>query len=112
MTVKLGDKESEKALYTYTTAKGKITDVNPKEGDSAGGTVTIKGEQFAGDVTVSFGEGLAATPKVVDASTIEVTTPAQPAGKVDVRVDAGTNLIAVTPGAFGSRITSQRLLRR
>jgi IPT/TIG domain len=102
MAVKVGDKEvvKEKA-YTYAMAKGKITDVSPKEGAPAGGTkVTIKGEQFAGDVAVSFGEGLGAAPRVVDASTIEVTTPGQPAGKVDVRVDAGSDLIAVASGAF------------
>ena len=62
--------------------------------------MTIKGASFSGDVAVSFGEGLGTTPTLVDASTIEVTTPAQTAGKVDVRVDAGTDLIAVATGAF------------
>ncbi len=102
VAVKVGDKEAVKEkAYTYATAKGKITDVTPKEGAPAGGTkITIKGGQFAGDVAVSFGEALGVAPKVVDASTIEVATPAQPAGKVDVRVDAGADLIAVAPDAF------------
>ena len=102
VAVKVGDKEAvnEKA-YTYAAAKGKITDVSPKEGALAGGTkITIKGEQFAGNVAVSFGEGLGTAPKLVDATTIEVTTPAQSAGKVDVRIDAGTELIAVAASAF------------
>ena len=102
VAVKVGDKEvvKEKA-YTYAAAKGTITDISPKEGAPAGGTkIKITGSQFAGNVAVSFGEGLGTSAKVVDASTIEVTTPAQPAGKVDVRVDTGTELIAVSTGAF------------
>jgi hypothetical protein len=102
VAVKVGNRETVKEkAYTYAVAKGKITDITPKAGAPAGGTkITIKGEQFAGDVAVSFGDVLGAATKVVDAATIEVTTPAQPAGTVDVRVDAGTDLIAVAPGAF------------
>jgi hypothetical protein len=102
VAVKVGDKEVVKEKsYTYAAAKGRIAGVTPSEGSIAGGTkITIKGEQFAGDVAVSFGEALGAAPKVVDASTIEVTTPAQAAGKVDVRIDAGSDLIAVAPSAF------------
>jgi hypothetical protein len=103
VAVKIGDKETVKEnAYTYVQPKGKITDVTPKEGALAGGTkLTIKGERFGGDITVSVGEKLGAAPTVVDASTIEVTTPAQAtAGKVDIRIDVGTDLIAVAPSAF------------
>ncbi|HMF92699.1 MAG TPA: IPT/TIG domain-containing protein [Vicinamibacterales bacterium] len=102
VAVKTGDKEvvKEKA-YSYTIPKGSITDVNPKIGTPAGGTkITIKGTAFAGDVAVSFGEALGTAPKLLDGSTIEVTSPAQPAGKIDLRVDAGSDLIAVAAGAF------------
>jgi hypothetical protein len=49
---------------------------------------------------VSFGEVPGTGPKVVDGSTIEVTPPPQAAGKIDIRVDADGDLIAVAPGAF------------
>ena len=59
--------------YAYVAPKGTITGVTPKEGSAAGGyRVTIKGDKFAGTITVSFGETLAPDAKVVDATTIEI----------------------------------------
>jgi hypothetical protein len=102
VAVKVGEKEVVKdKAYAYVAPKGTITGVTPKEGSAAGGyPVTIKGDKFAGTITVSFGETLAPDAKVVDATTIEATAPKGSAGKVDIRVDAGSELIAVAPAAF------------
>jgi len=90
------------AAFTYAAPKGKITKVDPKEGAAAGGTaVTVTGEQFTQNVSVLFGEEPAASVKFVDATTLNVTTPRQAqSGAVDVRVDAGVDLIAVAPRGF------------
>jgi IPT/TIG domain-containing protein len=90
------------AAFTYAAPKGKITKVDPKEGAAAGGTaVTVTGEQFTQNVSVLFGEEPAASIKFVDATTLNVTTPRQAqSGAVDVRVDAGVDLIAVAPRGF------------
>lgn len=90
------------AAFTYAAPKGKITKVDPKEGTAAGGTpVTVTGEAFTQNVSVLFGEQPAASVKFVDATTLSVTTPRQAqSGAVDVRVDAGVDLIAVAPHGF------------
>jgi len=94
----------KKGGYTYTAPKGRITAVTPKEGGAAGGTtVTVTGEKFPSDVSVMFGEKRATGVKVTGETSIEVTTPPQPTGAVDVRVEAGADLIGVAPGGFTYR---------
>jgi hypothetical protein len=60
--------------------------LSPATGPAAGGTtVTIRGSGFQPTATVTFG-GVAASTTYVDASTLQVTTPALPAGGVRVTV--------------------------
>jgi hypothetical protein len=94
----------QKGGYTYTAPKGKIT-VSPKEGGIAGGTVvTVTGEKFPQGVSVMFGEQRATSVKVNDETSIEAITPSrQTTGPVDVRVNAGTDLIGVAPEGFTYR---------
>lgn len=88
--------------YAYLMAKGKISKIEPAEGPTAGGTpVTITGEQFTKDVAVTFGDKPGTAVTFVDPTTVKVTTPDQAKpGAVDVRVDAGADLIAVSTGGF------------
>lgn len=88
--------------YAYRTPKGGILDVAPAQGPVAGGTpVRITGTQLGGGVSVTFGDRRAAAPTVVAEGTIEVSTPSQgQPGPVDVRIDAGDDLIAVAVGGF------------
>lgn len=63
--------------------------------------VTITGNQFQQNVSVTFGDRPAATVQFVDPTTVKVTTPNQQLpGAVDVRIDAGADLIAVAQGGF------------
>jgi hypothetical protein len=60
--------------------------LNPSTGPAAGGTtLTIRGSGFQPTATVTFG-GIAATTTFIDASTLQVTTPALPAGGVRVTI--------------------------
>ena len=88
--------------YTYAVPKGKVDSVEPAEGITAGGTtVKLKGEQFTNHMSVLFGEEPAKGVKFIDATEAEVITPRQrQPGAVDVRVDAGPDLIGIAPGAF------------
>ena len=71
----------------YTYGAPEITDINPAEGSTGGGTdVTITGSALTG-ATVTFG-GVAATNVIVNAAGTSLTceTPAHAAGPVDVVV--------------------------
>jgi hypothetical protein len=60
--------------------------LNPSTGPASGGTsVTIRGTGFQAGTTVTFG-GVAAPTSFADTSTLQVTTPAMPAGGVRVRI--------------------------
>lgn len=60
--------------------------LNPSSGPASGGTsVTIRGTGFQSGTTVTFG-GVAAPTSFVDTSTLQVTTPAMPAGGVRVTI--------------------------
>ncbi len=67
--------------------------LNPANGSSSGGTaVTIRGSGFESGATINFG-GMAATTTVVDASTLQVVTPAGSVGgaRVSVKNPDGTS---------------------
>lgn len=88
VTVSTADGTSTAATYTYV-APPAVTSVSPSSGSTAGGTsVTIKGSGFspaaAGDA-VAFG-GVAGTVTAASATSLTVTTPTEPAGKVAVTV--------------------------
>jgi hypothetical protein len=62
----------------------KVVDVTPKQGTTAGGdTVTLTGTDFSAAVKVTFGN-LEAKVAASSNTSITVTTPPHPAGKVDV----------------------------
>lgn len=102
VAVKIG--ENEEVLpkaFTFMVPKGTITNVAPPNGPAGGGTtVTITGTGFAGPVAVTFGGKPGIAAKVLSPQQVEVITPAQAKGKVDVRIDSGSDLIAVAPMAF------------
>jgi hypothetical protein len=87
--------------YTYMTPKGTITKVDPPSGSVAGGTpVTLTGEKFSNRVSVMFRDKPATVLKA-DATTIVVATPGQEhVGAVDVRVDAGSELVGIASAGF------------
>jgi hypothetical protein len=71
-----------------------VTGVNPNSGTTSGGTsVHISGAGFTGATGVSFG-GVAASFTVDSDAAITATSPAHPAGAVDVRVTGPTGTSA------------------
>ncbi|MBL8913972.1 MAG: IPT/TIG domain-containing protein [Archangium sp.] len=83
---------TSRRAYTYLPEL-RIASLTPPTGPIAGGTsVTIVGTGFTGATAVRFGTVDAASFTVVSGTEITVTTPAAPAGAVDVTVvtPAGT----------------------
>ena len=71
--------------FTYNPMP-RITDVSPNHGPASGGTkIIVRGTGFRQDAKVIIGKH-AATTEVLDESTIEAVTPANPQGTFDVRV--------------------------
>jgi hypothetical protein len=80
-----------------------ITGITPSSGSAGGGTsVTLTGTSFIGASSVTFGGTVATGFTVNSATSITATTPAHPAGIVDVSVTTfagtgtGTNLFTYT----------------
>jgi hypothetical protein len=74
-----------------------VTKVSPAKGPVAGGTsVTITGTNFTGAAAVQFGSTAATSFTVKSATSITAISPAETAGRVDVRVTApgGTSAIS------------------
>lgn len=77
-----------------------VTSITPNAGPVGGGTpVTIKGSGFLANPSVSIGAA-ANDVVVVDEATITATTPAQPAGAVDVIVTNTDATSSTLEGAF------------
>ena len=77
-----------------------IQSVTPSSGPAGGGTsVTITGTGFTPDVTVYFGQTIAATATVVNSSTIQTVTPAAAAGTVEVKITSA-NGTSTLPASF------------
>ena len=88
---------SSSDVYKYY-AVPVVTSVTPNSGPTAGGqTVTIKGQWFSAGSKVKFGTIVLAHGSftVVNARTITATTPAHPAGYVNVTV--------TTPGGTSAK---------
>jgi phospholipase C len=84
--------------FTYQGAPS-LTAISPNTGLISGGTsVTLTGSNFQSGATVLFGSTAATGVTVVNSTTITATTPAGPAGKVNVTV---TN-----PGGQNSILTN------
>ena len=78
-----------------------VTAVTPTSGTSAGGTpVTITGTGFSAGSQVKFGGVPAGNVNVASGTQLTVTTPAHPAGVVDVEVATSSGTKASSPGAF------------
>jgi hypothetical protein len=77
-------------VVQFTTPPLSIGYLNPTTGPTTGGTsVTIRGSGFQSGTTVTIG-GVTASTTFIDASTLQVTTPALPAG--------GARVIVSNPG--------------
>lgn len=73
--------------FTQQDSVATITSLSPATGGAAGGTaVTITGTGFTGATGVTFGGTAGTSFSVVNATTINVTTPAKSAGTYDVKV--------------------------
>jgi len=82
-----GGTATKTAGFTYVVPKPTIASVAPDSGSALGGTVvTITGTNLAGASAVTFGGTAAASFTVDSATQISATTPAHPAGAVDVAV--------------------------
>ena len=78
-----------------------VTGVSPNSGTTAGGTsVTISGANFASGATVTFGGAAATNVNVVSNSSITATTPARPAGAVNVVVTNTNGLSGTLTGGY------------
>ena len=87
--------------FTYFVPALTITSITPTSGPAAGGTVvTITGLGFttALNSSVTFGGTQATNVTVLDAVTMQATTPPHTAGTVDIVVTFGTS--ATRPNAF------------
>jgi hypothetical protein len=83
--------------FTYVTTPS-IQKIYPKGGTTLGGnTVTITGSGFTGATSVSFGSTAAAGFVVESDQEIVATTPAEPAGDVDVSVTSPTGTTPIDP---------------
>jgi len=68
-----------------------VTSVSPNWGTPPGGTTrTVYGTGFRSNATVAFGSASGSNTQVVSANAIEVFTPPEPAGTVNVTVEQGT----------------------
>lgn len=92
------------AGYTYVTPVSNnptIVSIQPASGTTAGGvTVTILGTLFQQNATVTFGGVPGTNVTVPDGGTIMVTTPANPAGAVDVTVTNPDKTTVTATGGF------------
>ena len=93
-----GTSQSLVNAYTYTNILT-VSAVSPASGPSSGGTsVTISGVAFQAGAMVFFGGAGATSVSVVNATTIQATTPAHFIGSVDVMVSQGGKSATLTGG--------------
>jgi hypothetical protein len=86
------------ADQTFTTEPlPAVSAISPLKGSAAGGTaVTITGAGFSGASAVAFGSTPATSFEVLSSTSIRALTPAEVAGKVDVRVTVAGATSAIT----------------
>jgi hypothetical protein len=73
--------------FKYVGFPPGVSGVSPKKGPAAGGTtVTVSGVDFIGATAVDFGSVGAASFAVVSSKSITAVSPAETAGRVNVRV--------------------------
>jgi hypothetical protein len=88
------------ALANASTPRApSVSSVSPKGGLPSGSTrVTIRGANFTTGTKVKFGAIAATSVHVVSAAEVEATSPAHPAGTVDVRLTTPGGTSAVVAG--------------
>src|SRR3984957_9197270 len=92
------------ATYTYVQPPAPtLTSLSPNGGTTAGGTLlTFKGTNFAGNVSVVFPDGSAATNvTLVNSNTVTAIAPAQTAGDIG----GGKVHLAITEGITAADLT-------
>ncbi len=78
-----------------------VTSIDPDSGTQLGGTsVTIAGSNFQSGLTVTFGDSTATDIVVVSSDNITATSPAYPAGTVDVIVTNPNGLSDILSSGF------------
>jgi hypothetical protein len=88
------------AGFTYIAAPA-ISALAPSSGPAAGSTaVTITGSNFQSGAVVSFGEKASSQVVFVSANQLQATTPAHPAGAVDVKVTNPDHQVAILARGF------------
>ena len=86
-TLSMADTAGIQWIYAGSTGVPTITGILPVTGTNNGGTaVTITGTNLLGATAVNFGTTDATSVTVVNATSITATSPAHPAGIVDVTV--------------------------
>ncbi len=89
------------SLNVSTAAAPMITTVSPNTGATAGGTaVTVSGSGFQAGATVQFGNTPAVSAQVTNSTQIQVTTPTEAAGSVNVSVTNTDGQVATDTSAF------------
>lgn len=105
LVVRVGAEEGflADALVYVDAPAPRVTVFSPTSGPTSGGTlVTLVGEDFAPDATVTFGDVPGGGVSVSAAGdVITVVSPAHEAAGVEVRVtNPGTGLVGIAPGLF------------
>jgi len=87
--------------YTYVSTAPTIASISPISGTTLGGTsVTITGTKFVSGATVTIGGAPATNVVFIDATSITATTPAHPAGAINVTVTNPDAQSATLTGGF------------
>lgn len=89
------------SLNVSTAAAPTITMVSPNTGATAGGTsVSISGSSFQPGATVNFGSAPAVSVRITNSTQIQVLTPAESAGSVNVSVTNPDGQVATGASTF------------
>jgi hypothetical protein len=89
------------STFTYKVPIGKVTDLKPTTGPKSGGhEVKITGDRFSKTSTVLFGDRPATRVTFASATELQVTTPSNDSGAVDVRVDNGNDIVGVLNNGY------------
>ena len=98
VTTPVGTSATSAADHFSYEAAPSVSAISPVAGPLSGGTtVTVTGTNLTGASGVNFGGQLASSYSVISSSQVTATSPANPAGEVDVTVTTGTGTSATIP---------------
>ncbi len=96
-----GESDTEIAGFEYVIPPPEISQLDPSEGGTWGGTVVvIHGRWFRPGLTVEFGGVRAFNIEYIDEFTLRVVSPPGPEGRADVRVELATGQEGVLPDGW------------